>query len=309
LLVAILKGHPRFDIKSFNIDNLSVSTIFEMAEVESSMQIEEEDDFVIQSFDLYTNEALSGCLNVIQYAGGTADARISMVDQEEPVEVRFKSESGLIQMRLPLETDRSTYSSAKARELIGSPQLEGTSDHRSQSRSLASYIIAGSPATLSSIGKGSFDEYGNPISGNTKEHSRAFVCSLLESKDDAVPSGMYMTPVDRFITLRPSLEYIDEAETRAKQSARRSAALLAAGESTSVQNNQHADGLRSVNVATRRRETSEQTQARLFSYAHLQKRINDEAWNEAVLDKGYPQEAGIMHGGLVPSSSVLNHHP
>jgi len=243
------------------------------------------EDPVIQSFDLYMNRSFDGILNVIQYAGGTADSQIS-VTELDPVEVSFKAESGLVQLRLPIKADDSTYSHLKATELLGSPQIDSAED--GGRRCVTSYLLAGTPTALASDPRHNLDEYGNERdSGECKgDRALSFVCKVQTVEDERSPSAVFLTPVERFITLRPHLDYIDAADAKAKLSARRPPAPFPHspdGAAAPVNNASQSEGLRSVNVATRRRETSEQAQARLSSFSYLQKKINDEPWNEAYL--------------------------
>lgn len=252
-----------------------------------------DDDPILESFDLYTNKMLAGYLHIVQYAGGTTDSRVSM-DDGEPVQVRFKEESGLLEMRLPLQVDRSTYSLSKATDLLGSPQLDQTE----RPSPLSSYLLSGFPMHLSGEKSSGFDDYGNPIAGSNKAHCDFFVCRRVSGDVDGdIPSAIYMTPVNKFITLRPHLDYIDEADLRAKQSARRS--MLPSG---SVDASVPTEGLKTVNVTSRRRETSEQIQARLSSFAHLQKKISEETWNEAMLIN-----CANQNNNLLPVSLCSDH--
>jgi len=239
-----------------------------------------DDDPVIQTFDLYTTESLVGSLNVVQYVGGSTDSRISTAEGD-PVQVQFKSKSGLLNVRLPLQVDRPTYSVSKATELHGSPQL----DQQERPSPISSYVLSGFPAPLASGKSINYDDFGNPISRTNKENTAFFVCAQnkdLAANDENTVPAIFMTPVDRFITLRPQLDYLDEADSRSKSFARRQASFT--GDPSSA-GSLPAEGLRAVNVTTRRRETSEQTQARLSSYAHLQKQIIEEPWNDATLIK------------------------
>ena len=99
-----------------------------------------------------------------------------------------------------------------------------------------------------------------------------------------------MTPVESAIPLNPSLNHLDELDARLKLSAssfnlsgttsRRPNQnsfedLLSAPSSSNASANSSA---KAIQVQFRKKETEEQVQARLNSFAHLQRQIDDEPW-------------------------------
>lgn len=110
-----------------------------------------------------------------------------------------------------------------------------------------------------------------------------------------------MTPVESVIPLNPSLNHLDELDARLKLStssvnssgttSRRSNQNSLEDLSTSSSNtganananssanaSASASAAKAIQVQFRKKETEEQVQARLNSFAHLQRQIDDEPW-------------------------------
>lgn len=109
---------------------------------------------------------------------------------------------------------------------------------------------------------------------------------------------LHLTPVESVIPLNPSLNHLDELDARLKLSAssinssgttsRRpnhnnsledspiSPANANSNSSTSTSTSGNA--AKAIQVQFRKKETEEQVQARLNSFAHLQRQIDDEPW-------------------------------
>lgn len=104
-----------------------------------------------------------------------------------------------------------------------------------------------------------------------------------------------MTPVETFITMKPSLTYLDESDAQTKSAAKKL-------ESDGNPNAQ--DKLKMVHVQFKKRETEEQIAARLSSYAYLQRQVEEEAWIKLTHFLPSSMETGTVSERLISPSGL-----
>lgn len=99
---------------------------------------------------------------------------------------------------------------------------------------------------------------------------------------------LHLTPVESVIPLSASLSHLDEYEARMKLPSSSSSTSSGTASRRSYSNEDVAASshnftsntaaAKTIQVQFRKKETEEQVQARLNSYAHLQRQVDDEPW-------------------------------
>lgn len=115
-----------------------------------------------------------------------------------------------------------------------------------------------------------------------------------------------MTPVESVIPLSPCLSHLDEYDARMK-----APSSTASSGTTSRRSHSHEDlpntpqstttstTTKAIQVQFRKKETDEQVQARLNSFAHLQRKVDDEAWINLKHFNPQAQEVAAVRDKLV----------
>lgn len=93
--------------------------------------------------------------------------------------------------------------------------------------------------------------------------------------------GLFLTPVESVIPMQPSQSHLDEADIRNRQSSIQQSTTnggvrRSPSDDSSVST--AAPSSRTIPVQFRRKETEEQVQARLNSFAYLYRQVDDEPW-------------------------------
>lgn len=96
-------------------------------------------------------------------------------------------------------------------------------------------------------------------------------------------SELHLTPVESVIPLHTSLSHLDDYDSRMKLPSSSASSGTASRRSNSqedVPNNNATPPANSkaIQVQFRKKETEEQVLARLNSFAHLQRQVDDEPW-------------------------------
>lgn len=113
-------------------------------------------------------------------------------------------------------------------------------------------------------------------------HGRCFLINHLDNE-------LHLTPVESVIPLTTSLNHLDEYDARMKLplSASSNSSGTTSRRSNSAEEVASAAGstvsaatatAKAIQVQFRKKETEEQVQARLNSFSHLQRQVDDEAW-------------------------------
>lgn len=110
---------------------------------------------------------------------------------------------------------------------------------------------------------------------------------------------LHVTPVESVIPLNPCLSHLDDFDARSKNSSSTSAAssgntsrrshsnedvttatttTTTTTTTTNATANTATTTAKTIQLQFRKKETEEQVQARLNSFAHLQRKIDDESW-------------------------------
>ncbi len=177
----------------------------------------------------------------------------------ETLQCRYKERNSVMELDVPIETAHHTYCAERAGELAAVDQ------HHHQP------MLGMRPPALSAI----------KYSGGKR--ATATGLAYLVGMRSADGHSLTVQAVDSFIALRPALTYLDEMEAHRKSTARRadsdatsSGTPPSHSASPSGAGGASQEKLRALQAHFKKRETEEQIAARLSSFAHLQRQVDEE---------------------------------
>ena len=212
------------------------------------MELNEEDE-VIEEYDVFLTKELSRNLFVLQYPT-THSKRIYSSDQR--LVARMKPQHKKLELDVMMDVSSPNYDQSKGEQIAVNVDGGATGDGLTYENSVMDYQVLSSRCV--------------PQTG--KRFAVAFV----------VDGQVHLTPVSELMQMQPSFKYMDHAEKRAAQTAK----MKAQAESGNSSQDEVEDA-KAVTIRFKGVETEASRATREQSYASYEKKLFQEKWISATV--------------------------
>jgi hypothetical protein len=249
-------------------------------------------DEILEEWDVYINTELTPFLHLTPFPSRTLATRFNHISSNETSMARFKPLSRLLELHLPFtDLNRENLEFERLRDL----QLE-----KGQKIAGMGWQWRKVQYLLGSFTSGKLFIMFYYISFYSVSiitlFNLLFLLQLFLLHLPLLEGELHMTPIESVIPLNPCLSHLDEFDARMKGGNSNSSSSSG---TASRRSNSHEDlsntnnngssastnpaantTNKAIQVQFRKKETEEQVQARLNSFAYLQRRVDDESWIE-----------------------------